>query len=323
MVNQDNLHQPGLYINPMTDYGFKRIFGDECVTAAFLNDLLKPKPKIHKVIFLNKEEQAENEDNKGVVYDIRCELEDGSEIIIEMQNREQVYFRDRIVYYLSRSITPQGHKGRVDNPDKLNKEGKPIKESWNFKLKPVYGVFFLNFNLDGLKPCMVRTVQLKVDETGEVFNNKVRAYTIELPLIKDKRPEDCKDEIEYWIYNIYNLENMTTALPFQTQQPAFARMGELANFANMSFEQQESYMRSLDTWRTVMAAEEFTFNKGREEGRVEGREEGRAEGRAEGLAKGRAEGREEGIQDSARKMIAAGVPKELVLSALGLTKEDL
>lgn len=270
MTNQDGIQEPGLYINPMTDYGFKRIFGDECVTAAFLNDLLKPKPKIDKVIFLNKEEQAENEDNKGVVYDIRCELEDGSEIIIEMQNREQVYFRDRIVYYLSRSITPQGYKGRIDNPDRQNKEGKSIKEAWNFKLKPVYGVFFLNFNLDGLKPCMVRTVQLKVNETDEEFNNKVRAYTIELPLIKGKRPEDCKDEIEYWIYNIYNLENMTTALPFQTQQPAFARMGELANFANMSFEQQQSYMRSLDTYRTVVAAEEFTFNKGREEGRAEG-----------------------------------------------------
>ncbi len=122
---------------------------------------------------------------------------------------------------------------------------------------------------------------------------------------------------------MYNLENMTTALPFQTQQPAFARMGELANFANMSFEQQESYMRSLDTWRTVMAAEEFTFNKGLKEGREVGLAEGRAEGRAEGLAEGRAEGREEGVLDSARKMIAAGMSEALVLSTLGLTKEDL
>lgn len=50
-------------------------------------------------------------------------------------------------------------------------------------------------------------------------------------------------------------------------------MDELANYANMTFEQQESYMRSLDTWRTVMVAEEFTFSKGREKGRAEGIEE--------------------------------------------------
>lgn len=266
--NNSYIQEPRLYINPMTDYGFKRIFGDEKVTTAFLNDLLNPEPRIQNVIFLNKEEQAENEDGKGVVYDMRCKLEDGSEIIIEMQNREQMYFRDRIVYYLSRSITPQGHKGRIENAGKKDKKGQPIKESWDFKLKPVYGVFFLNFCIDGLTPCMVRTVQMKVTETGEVFNDKVRAYTIELPLIKDKRPEDCNNKIEYWIYNIYNLENMTTALPFQTQQPAFARMSELANYANMTIEQQESYMRSLDTYRTVMAAEKFTFNKGREEGRA-------------------------------------------------------
>lgn len=212
-----------------------------------------------------------------------------------MQNREQTYFRDRIVYYLSRSITPQGHKGRIENHDKLDKEGNPIKEGWNFKLKPVYGVFFLNFTIDGLTPCMVRTVQMRVAETGEVFNDKVRAYTIELPLIKNKRPEDCNDKIEFWIYNIYNLENMTTAIPFQTQQPAFSRMGDLANYANMTFEQQQSYMRSLDTYRTVVAAEEFTYNKGRKEATLE----------------------------NARLLIDAGLPEAIVLSTLGLKKEDI
>ena len=197
----------------------------------------------------------------------------------------------------------------------------------------------MNFNLDGLKPCMVRTVQMKVAETGEVFNDKVRAYTIELPLIKDKRQEDCKNKIEYWIYNIYNLENMTTALPFQTQQPAFARMGDLANFANMSFEQQESYMRSLDTWRTVMAADKFTFTKGHEkgfekglaEGRAEGLEEGRAEGLAKGLAEGRAEGLAEGLAEGeyqkasaiARNLKSMGMSVEQVAHATGLTAEEI
>lgn len=310
-ANDSYIQEPGLYINPMTDYGFKRIFGDESVTTAFLNDLLKPEPMIRTVIFLNKEEQAESEDGKGVVYDIRCELEDGSDIIIEMQNREQTYFRDRIVYYLSRAITPQGHKGRIENPDKTNRVGKPIKELWDFKLKPVYGVFFLNFSIDGLAPCMVRTVQMKVAETGEVFNDKVRAYTIELPLIKDKRPEDCNDKIEYWIYNIYNLENMTTAIPFQTQQPAFSRMGDLANYANMTFEQQQSYMRSLDTYRTVLAAEKFTYEKALAKGIAEGREEGRAEGR------------EEATLNSARLLIAAGADRAFVISTLKLTAEQI
>lgn len=39
--------------------------------------------------------------------------------------------------------------------------------------------------------------------------------------------------------------------------------------------------------------------------------------------KGRAEGRAEEKIENARKMIAAGVSEELVLSTLGLTKENL
>lgn len=303
MEKQENSQEPGLYINPMTDYGFKRIFGDEKVTAAFLNDLLEPQSRIQKVIFLNKEEQAENEDGKGVVYDIRCQLEDGSEIIIEMQNREQMFFRDRIMYYLSRSITPQGHKGRKENSDKLDKEGNPIKEPWDFKLKPVYGVFFLNFTIDGLQPCMLRTVQMRVAETGEVFNDKVRAYTIEMPLIEGKSPQDCNRKIEWWVYNIFNMEHMTTQLQFTDRQPAFARMGELANYANMTFEQQQSYMRSLDTWRTVIAADKFTFTKGFE--------------------KGRAEGEISKAVSIARNLLAMGISAEQIVQATGLTPEEI
>lgn len=311
MAKRDNSQEHGLYINPMTDYGFKRIFGDEGITKAFLNDLLKPNPKIQAVTFLNKEEQAENDDNKGVVYDIRCELEDGKEIIIEMQNREQVYFRDRIVYYLSRSITPQGFKGSIENPEKKNKKGEPMKEPWDFQLHPVYGIFFLNFSIEGLKPCMVRTVRLKVEETGEVFNDKLRAYTIELPQIKDKRPEDCNSDIEFWVYNLYNMESMTSQLQFMDRQPAFARMSELANYASLSYEQQESYMRSLDNYRTAMAAQKYDFNKGLEKGLVEGRAEGLAEGRAEATL------------ENARSMIAAGIDRSIVIKALSLTEEQI
>ena len=43
------------YINILTDYGFKRVFGDEEVMRAFLTDLLQPKSPISKITFLDKE----------------------------------------------------------------------------------------------------------------------------------------------------------------------------------------------------------------------------------------------------------------------------
>ena len=50
--------------------------------------------------------------------------------------------------------------------------------SWNFDLHPVYGVFFLKFHMKGLKPQAIRTIQLRVDETGEIFSEKLKAFTL-------------------------------------------------------------------------------------------------------------------------------------------------
>ena len=49
-----------------------------------------------------------------------------------MQNRPQVNFRERALYYLSRAVARQGERGA----------------DWQFRLKAVYGVFFMNFCLD-------------------------------------------------------------------------------------------------------------------------------------------------------------------------------
>ncbi len=69
------MQSPGLYINPLTDYGFKMVFGEEEIMREFLNDLLKPVSPIRHVIFLNKDMQPENEALRGIVYDMRCQTE--------------------------------------------------------------------------------------------------------------------------------------------------------------------------------------------------------------------------------------------------------
>ncbi len=102
------------YINPLTDYGFKKIFGDKEVMMAFLTDLLHPKVPIEDITFLDKELDGMSEYDRGVVYDLLCKTTDGSEFIVEMQNRSQNHFSDRILFYLSRSFSNQEEKGDTD-----------------------------------------------------------------------------------------------------------------------------------------------------------------------------------------------------------------
>ena len=151
----------GRFINPFTDFGFKFLFGREVekeLLIDFLNDLLVGEHVITDIQFLNNEQQPEVKTERGLIYDIYCRTNTGEHIIVEMQNREQPYFKDRALFYLSRAITQQARKG-----------------IWNFQLDAVYGVFFMNFVMDKDIPSKIRTdVILSDRDTGKLFNSKFR-----------------------------------------------------------------------------------------------------------------------------------------------------
>ena len=243
----------GRYLNPLTDYGFKKVFGEKDIMIAFLTDLLNPASPIEDVIFLDKEMEADGEDMRSVIYDLRCQTQDGGEFIVEMQNKGQSHFSNRILYYLSHAISEQGEKGT----------------SWNFDLHPVYGVFFLNFHMKGLKPQAIRTIQLRVDETGEIFSEKLKAFTLELVDFKDKPEAYPKSQIEYWLYNLVNMESMTEALPFQTQQPIFSKMGSISELSHMNSEERRKYFNSLNKYRTNLSVMEFAIEEGQQKKVIE------------------------------------------------------
>ena len=50
-------------------------------------------------------------DDRSLIYDIYCELDNKEKIIVEMQNCEQSYFKRRSIYYVSEAIARQGEKG--------------------------------------------------------------------------------------------------------------------------------------------------------------------------------------------------------------------
>ena len=279
------------YINILTDYGFKKVFGDKEVMMAFLTDLLQPASPIQEITFLDKELSGMSKYERGVIYDLFCRTEDGSEFIVEMQNRYQTLFADRILYYLSRSFSSQESRG---------------DEMWDFRLTPVYCICFLNFHLSGFKPQSLRTVQLKVDETGELFTDKLKVFTLELPSYRNMREEDCKTQIDYWLYNITNLETMKTNIPFQQQQPVFEKVGNIAELVRMTPEELKQYNISIDTYRTNLAVMKTE------------RAEGYAEGLAEGLAK-----MESLAQNIALRLLSKGTPADEVASMTNLPIETV
>ena len=137
----------GRFINPFTDYGFKFLFGREVekeLLISFLNDLLVGEHVITDIQFLNNEQQPEVKNERGIIYDIYCMTDTGERIIVEMQNREQPYFKDRALFYLSRAITQQAKRGQwnfrqifieVPNFNKEEDECNTDFERWIYILK--------------------------------------------------------------------------------------------------------------------------------------------------------------------------------------------
>ena len=122
------------YINPFSDWSFKRIFGQEYskdLLIEFLNQLLLGEQHITNVKFKDKEMLPETKDQRGIIYDVFCTTDTGEHIIVEMQNKSQAYFIDRSLFYASKTIVDQGVKGQ-----------------WDYHLTPVYVICFMNFDID-------------------------------------------------------------------------------------------------------------------------------------------------------------------------------
>ena len=60
----------GVFIHPLTDWGFKKIFGDKELLMDFLNSLLEVERVITDLNYLNTERQAELSDGRKTVYDL-------------------------------------------------------------------------------------------------------------------------------------------------------------------------------------------------------------------------------------------------------------
>ena len=272
------------FINPFTDVGFKRIFGQEInkdLLTDFLNALLEGERKVKDIRFLDKELLPGFENDRGLIYDIYCTDETGEQFIVEMQNKEHVNFRERTLYYLSQAIARQGERGA----------------DWKFSLKAVYGVFFLNFRLTDL-PSKLRTDIVLADrDTHELFTDKMRYIFLELPSFT-KEESECNTDFERWIYVLKNMETLQR-LPFKARNAVFKKLEEIVDIAALSKEDRIRYDESIKVYRDQLAVMEYERLKGLEEGREKERIK------------------------NACGMKAAGLPAELISQITGLTPEEV
>ncbi len=292
---------PERYINPITDFGFKRLFGTESnkdLLIDFLNAIigLKKKECIRDVTFLPPEQLGTTKDDRKAVFDIYCKTEQGDHVIVEMQSEPVQFFKDRSVFYSAFPIRDQAIKGK----------------QWNFELKAVYAVGLLNFCFSDGKDdkTYLHRVKLMDIEARTVFYDKLTFVFAELPKFKKKETE-LKTQLDKWLYAINHL--------CELEKPSPALSGKI--FEKLFYEAAVASLTTMEANAYAESQKQFlyyvnTLDFAAKQGKHIGKHIGMKIGFEKGLEEGRKSERDKFIQ----AMKEQGLSDETITTILQATQ---
>ncbi len=283
----------GQYVNLFTDFGFKKIFGEENSKAhliSFLNTLLPEKHQIQNLQFIQTEYQGATALDRKAIFDLNCVSDSGEHFIVELQKAKQNFFKDRSLFYATFPIQQQAKKGG----------------DWNFKLAAVYTIGILDFVFDEDKndpqACqqVIHQVQLK-NQKNQVFYDKLTFIYLALPNFT--KTEDELDTLQdKWLFLFRHLHRLQEQ-PKKLQERIFNSLFKQANITRFKPEERIAYESSLKYYRDLTNVIDTAWGDGKEEGREEGRKEGK--------------------EEMVRNMLQAGLPDRQVMSIAQITADEL
>ena len=242
------------YINPFTDFGFKKLFGSEPnkdLLIDFLNQVLPGRHKIKDLTYARTEQLGNTEADRKAIFDLYCIGENGERFIVEMQKAKQNYFKDRSVYYSSFPIQEQAKKG-----------------DWNYQLSAVYmvGILDFTFSEDEAAKEVRHEVQLK-DQECRVFYDKLTYIYLEMPNF-NKAETELQDNFDKWMYVLQQLPYLQSRPP-ALQERVFQKLFEAAEIAKFTPDEKVKYEESLKYYRDLKNVVDTSFDEGKAERSVE------------------------------------------------------
>ena len=243
------------YLDVFTDYGFKRIFGEEAnknFLIDFLNSLLPASAHIKDLTFKNTEQLPETINERKAVYDIYCENDRGEKFIVELQKAKQNYFIERTIYYSTFPISGQAPRG-----------------DWDYNLKAVYCIGLLDFKFSDYtdereRGEVVHTHTIKNQHNRQVYDKLTYIY-LEMPNF-NKKEHELETRLDQWLYFIKNLETFQAIPDIFKNQVVFIEAIEKAELSRMSEDALATYYAGLKAYRDNISQMKTAREEGIEEG---------------------------------------------------------
>jgi predicted transposase/invertase (TIGR01784 family) len=296
------------YINPFTDYGFKRLFGEDPskdLLLDFLNELLHSEQgHIKELTYLKSDKLGSSQEDRKAIFDLYCVNERGEKFIVELQKTKQKFFKDRTVYYSTFPIREAAQPG----------------SDWNFELNAIYTVAILDFVFDedkDQKNKYLYNIKLSDIETNKIFYDKLTFVYLEMPKFK-KTIKELETRFDKWLYIIRNL-NKLDRIPDELREGIFERLFEVAEIARFTPEEVRTYEDSVKAYRDL----KNSMDTAREEGEKIGEAKGLIKGLVKGKKEGKKEGRKEEKIEVAKKLKKRGYDILEIVEITGLTREEI
>ncbi len=249
------------FINPKTDFAFKKIFGSDQsheILISFLNGLLYDgQPTIQSLDILNPYQAPRIRGMKDTYLDVKAKLADGTSVIIEMQVLNIEGFEKRILYNAAKAYSTQLSVG---NDYTL--------------LNPVIALTITDFvmfeALEDYRSCFV----LKEKE----FLIDYPTYDLELVFIelpKFNQSLDARSTLmEQWLFFLKNAKQLQEVPGAIAQIPAIRQAFEIANIANLEPDELEDLEHQEIFIHDQRNAIRLALRQGLQEGLEQGLEQG-------------------------------------------------
>lgn len=278
-----NLPKVLKYIDPMVDFGFKKIFKESGkkhliirpLNAFFDLNIVDIEIRESELLGLTDEERKAS-------FDMYCTTQDNQSFIIEVQLAQQEFFMERAIFYSSLTIAHNAKRG-----------------PWDFHVQPVFFLGLLNFDLRHLEPekanpdQFIHKFSLREDSTHEHMSRALRFAFLEIARF-DKTQEECNSFEDKFLYMMKNLPTFVET-PELWDDDYFHEMMQEAEYANMTEQERWEYALAMKHKWDYQNTIDFAREEGREEGKI----------------------------DVAKEMLADKVPVETIIKYTGLTEEQV
>ncbi|MEG3920373.1 Rpn family recombination-promoting nuclease/putative transposase [Microcoleus sp. POL10_C6] len=253
-----------IFINPKTDYAFKKIFGSsesKDILISFLNALIyEGNPTIQDLEIINQNLPRQLESLKDTYLDVTAKLDDGTLVIIEILVLNVQYSGNRVLYNAATTYAFQLQRG----------EGYRM-------LKPLIALTITDFEMFRNSPNLIsRFVYKEVKSNLNYPEDAMNLVFIELPKFH-KEASQLETLTDKWIYFMKYARILSEVPETIDSVPEIHKAFDLANQARLSREEVEVLERREQFIHDQQGAIIKAFEEARQAGIQEAREERKRE----------------------------------------------